>query len=53
LEPALAVAEALVKEGRPQEASELLLLAAQSFRQAPWNKAALQAAQKVAPTARR
>jgi len=51
--PAHAVAEALVKEGRAQEASELLLLAAQAFRQAPWHKATVQAAQKVVAATRR
>jgi hypothetical protein len=53
LAPVLAAAEALQQEGRGQEASELLLLAGQSFKQAPWYKSAVQAAQRVGAGAKR
>jgi tRNA A-37 threonylcarbamoyl transferase component Bud32 len=53
LAPALAAAEALVQVGRGQEASELLLLAGQAFKQAPWYKSAVQAAQRVGAGAKR
>jgi hypothetical protein len=53
LSPVLAAAAALEQEGRGQEASELLLLAGQAFKQAPWYKSAVQAAQRVGAGARR